>query len=598
MLFCLFAEDNLIFAPEAFTQFVRTQTRPDGSDLAAKLNELFDWLNNPLADGSVADTDWRYGFRYVNGGLFAERLGFPIFTKAMREALSICCDFQWAKISPAVFGSLFQGVLQDRARRQQGAHYTSERDIMKVIRSLFLDDLRSEWERLQADRSIQGNGVLDYVSNWYAKACQFIQGTRIPVAFVSTNSITQGEQAGLLWNHLFQHFGIKILFAHRTFAWASESRGKAHVHVVIVGFGMFDNPNKGIYDYETNDGEPTVTIVRNISPYLVAGPDRAVATLSFPLCEVPKMSWGNKPTDGGHFLLTPQERMELISAEPDAAQLIRPYMGGQDFLNNQERYCLWLKDAAPGLLRRLPGVMARVEAVRTFRLASRAPTTRAFASHPTLFRQIAQPDGDYLAVPEVSSENRRYIPIAYVSREVICANTVQFIPGATHFHFGVLTSAMHMAWMRAVCGRLKSDYRYSNALVYNNFPWPNPTAEQRARVETCAAAVLAAREPHLPPRGMSTLADLYDPLTMPPALSKAHADLDRAVERCYRAEPFHSDRERVEHLFRLYEQLTAPLLPASPRTKMRRQTAATTGPRPRRARTPGLPKAPPSSEAP
>ena len=767
VLFCLFAEDTGIFAPDAFTQFVRTQTRPDGSDLSAKLNELFDWLNNPLADGSVADTDWRYGFRYVNGGLFAERLGFPVFTKAMRDALSFCCDFEWAKISPAVFGSLFQGVLEDRARRQQGAHYTSERDIMKVLRSLFLDDLRDEWERLQADRStrrranieafhsklaglqfldpacgcgnflvlayrelraleldvvktlyvgrfgteekvaqqtfqthdfsklvgvnvdqfhgieysewpvriaevalwlmdhqmnteaaglfgrpfdrlplkssphivcgnalridwndvlpkencsfvmgnppfvghhyqsaeqkqdqdlvlsaIQGNGVLDYVSNWYAKACQYIRGTRIPVGLVSTNSITQGEQAGLLWNHLFQHYGIKILFAHRTFAWSSESRGKAHVHVVIVGFAAFDVKEKLIYDYEAANGEPTVSVVANISPYLVAGPDTALSNRSEPLCAVTKMRWGSKATDGGLFVFTALEKSHFLLKEPDAARWFRPYYCAEDFIHGESRWCLWLKEIAPHELQALPEVKRRVEGVRDFRSKSKADATRKYAQFSTLFRQISQPDSDYLLIPRVSSERRPYIPIGFVSKSAI-AGDVQIVPDATVFEFGILTSALHMSWTRTVAGRLKSDFRYGKDIVYNNYPWPNPTPEQRARVEACAAAVLAAREPHLPPRGMSTLADLYDPLTMPPELTKAHTDLDRAVERCYRPEPFHSDRERVEHLFRLYEQLTAPLLPASPRTKVRRsQTAATTSPRPRRARTPGLPEAP------
>ena len=437
--------------------------------------------------------------------------------------------------------------------------------------------------------AIQGNGVLDYVCNWYVKAAQYMQGAHTPAAFVSTNSITQGEQAGLLWNHLFQHYHIKIHFGHRTFAWASEARGMAHVHVVIVGFGVFDVTNKRIYEYETTTEEPTVTTAANISPYLVEGPDRAVTNRTEPLCDVPKMSWGNKPTDGGHLLLSPAERQELIAAEPDVAMLIRPYMGGQDFLNSQERYCLWLKDIPPSELRRHPSILTRIEAVRAFRLASKAATTRAYAQYPTLFRQIAQPETDYLAVPEVSSENRSYIPIAYVLHNVICSNTVQFVAGATLYHLAILTSAIHMAWMRTTCGRLKSDYRYSNTLVYNNFPWPNPNPAQRVKVEEKAQAVLDARAPHLPPRGMSTLADLYNPLTMPPALAKAHAELDKAVEKCYRPEPFHSDRERVEHLFRLYEQLTAPLLPAALRTRSRRTGAPFAQKLPRRGRTPNLP---------
>jgi hypothetical protein len=232
--------------------------------------------------------------------------------------------------------------------------------------------------------------------------------------------------------------------------------------------------------------------------------------------------------------------------------------------------------------------MERVERVREFRVASKAESTRNYAKFPTRFRQIAQPDSDYLAVPEVSSETRPYIPIAFVSQEIICSNTVQFVPNATPFHFGILTSTMHMAWVRQVCGRLKSDYRYSNSLVYNNFPWPNVSAEQRERVEEKARAVLAAREPHLPPRGLGTLADLYDPLAMPPELLRAHTELDCAVEKCYRSEPFHSDRERVEFLFSLYEKLTAPLLPVTPKTRGRRsQTTATTR-QPGKQKTPAL----------
>ena len=781
VLFCLFAEDNLIFQPEAFTQFVRTQTRPDGSDLAAKLNELFDWLNNPLADGSVADTDWRYVFRYVNGGLFAERLGFPIFTKAMREALSFCCDFQWAKISPAVFGSLFQGVLEDRARRQQGAHYTSERDIMKVLRSLFLDDLRSEWERLQADRStrrranieafhsklaglqfldpacgcgnflvlayrelraleidvlktlyvgrfgdeekhaqqsfqthdfsklvgvnvdqlhgieysewpvriaevalwlmdhqmnteaaglfgrpfdrlplkssphivcgnalrvdwndvlpkekcsfvmgnppfvgkkeqnaeqktdmalvwgeIKGTGVLDYVTAWYRRAAEYTLGTTIRVAFVSTNSISQGEQVGTLWEDLFHRFHLKIHFAHRTFPWMSEAKGKAHVHVVIIGFGAGDSPSKRIYDYAAGEDHVAVTAVANINPYLVAAGDITIRTRTEPINGAPLISYGSmmidkdrKPGDDRGLILTARHRAALLAECPALAPFIRLLYGGEEFINGTERWCLWLVDAPPSLIRQSSLLLARIETVRAFRLQSNRPQTKELAATPTLFGEIRQPSTPYLLIPKVSSENRNYIPIGFLQPEHIASGSALIIPGATHYDFGVLTSVMHNAWVRTVAGRMKSDPQYSSNIVYNNYPWPNPTPEQRSKVEACAAAVLAAREPHLPPRGMGTLADLYDPLTMPPALSKAHADLDRAVERCYRPEPFRSDRERVEHLFRLYEQLTAPLLPASPRTKMRRsQTAATTAPRPRRARTSGLPEARHSTEEP
>ena len=281
------------------------------------------------------------------------------------------------------------------------------------------------------------------------------------------------------------------------------------------------------------------------------------------------MSWGNKPTDGGHFLLTPRERDRLVDKEPAAEEFIRPYMGGYDFINGEKRYCLWLVGADAEKLRRLPRVRERIQQVRDFRAASKAESTRRDANFATLFRQIAQPSSDYLAVPEVSSENPPYIPIAFVSKSVICSNTVQFVPDGTNYHFGILTSAMHMAWVRQVCGRLKSDYRYSNTLVYNNFPWPEaPTAKQRKDIENAAHQVLQTRERF----AGATLADLYDPLTMPPALVRAHAQLDRAVDLCYRPQPFENDRQRVEFLFALYEKLTAPLIPAPP--KRRRKSAS------------------------
>jgi len=752
ILFCVFAEDTGIFEPESFTQFIRARTREDGSDLGAQLNQLFDWLNNPKSDTALEDTDPLYGFRYVNGDLFAERLGFPRCTREMRTALLYCCDFQWAKISPAVFGSLFQGVLDERARRQQGAHYTSERDIMKVLRSLFLDELRREFEQLKRDRStrrranleafhkklralkfldpacgcgnflvlayrelrlleievlrelygadqrelnvrdlckvdvdqfhgleyaewpariaevalwlmdhqmnglaaeafgqgfdrlplrasphiVQGNalrldwnavlpreqcsyvmgnppfigakfqgdeqradmdaiagdaensGLLDYVTGWYFQAAEYIRNTRIVVGFVSTNSISQGEQVGVLWNHLFQRHRLKIHFAHRTFAWASEARGKAHVHVVIIGFAAFDITDKRIYDYE--DETPTVVTARNISPYLVEGTDLAIVNRSTPLCDVPQMGIGNKPIDDGNYLFTPEQKAEFLKLEPNARKYFRRWIGSEEFIHGMERWCLWLGDCPPGELRQMPHALERVENVRKFRLASKSAPTRKIADTPTRFHVENMPKRTFLVVPEVSSERRHYIPIGFMKPEILGSNLVKIVANATPFHFGFLSSAMHMAWMRQVCGRLESRYRYSNKLVYNNFPWPTPTPEQRARLEVKAQAVLAAREPHLPPRGLATLADLYDPNTMPRDLLRAHTELDRAVERCYRPEPFHSDRERVEHLFRLYEQLTAPLLPATPKARGRRSQTATTTPRqPRQQRTPGLP---------
>jgi hypothetical protein len=414
--------------------------------------------------------------------------------------------------------------------------------------------------------NIQACGVLDYVCNWYVKAAECIQGTRIVVGLVSTNSITQGEQVGILRSELFGRYRLSISFAHRTFAWASEARGKAHVHVVIIGFSNFNTTHKRIYDYEGGGEKVTISIVKNISPYLIEGSDTVITNRTNPLSDVPKMCWGNKPTDGGHFLLSPDERTQLLKTEPAAKEFIRPYMGGYDFINGQKRYCLWLADGDAEKLRKLPRVMERVERVREFRTASKAESTRRFAKFPTLFRQIAQPDSDYLAVPEVSSESRPYIPIAFVPQKVICSNTVQFVPNATNYHFGILTSSMHMAWVRQVCGRLKSDYRYSNSLVYNNYPWPEaPTAKQSTAVEAAAQGVLDAREKF----PTATLADLYDPLAMPPALVKAHADLDLTVDLCYRPQAFQNDRQRVEFLFALYEKLTAPLI--TPAKKGRRK---------------------------
>jgi hypothetical protein len=387
---------------------------------------------------------------------------------------------------------------------------------------------------------------------------------------VSTNSIAQGEQAGILWSYLFSAYGVKIHFAHRTFSWSSEARGMAHVHVVIIGFGVHDTDGKHIYDH-SDETQIKVLNVRNISPYLVEGSDVAIPNRTTPICDVPKMSWGNKPTDGGHLLLSPEEKRELLKAEPQVEPFIRRYMGGGDFLNGLERYCLWLVGADPVAIRTCHRVMERVERVKQFRAASKAQSTRHYANQPTLFRQISQPASSYLAVPEVSSEARMYIPMAYFGPDVICSNTVQFVPDATLYHFGVLSSSMHMDWMRTVAGRLESRYRYSNTLVYNNFPWPSPSVGQSKAVEAAAQAVLDARAEH----SKATLADLYDPLTMPPNLAKAHATLDAAVDRCYRSEPFVTERERVEYLFALYEKITLPLATGKPAKKPRKKKALT-----------------------
>jgi hypothetical protein len=753
ILFCLFAEDTGIFERESFHLFLENRTAPDGSDLGEKLARLFEVLNTPPEKRQANLDETLATFPYVNGDLFSEHLGFADFNRDMRNALLGCTRNDWSRISPAIFGSLFQSIMQPAARRQIGAHYTSERDILKVIRSLFLDDLRAEFENRKADRStgrrarlgefhdklcnlrfldpacgcgnflviayrelrqleletltqifgkqtemtldeitrlsqvdvdqfygieilewptriaevalwlmdhqmnlkvseafgqlyqrlplkksptivcgnalrldwkkvlapancsyVLGNppfvgakfqaeeqradmrtvagdvenvGLLDYVTGWYFKAADYIQGTSIVVGFVSTNSISQGEQVGVLWNPLFQHFGLKIAFAHRTFAWQSEARGKAHVHVVIVGFATFDATNKRIYDYEAE--KSTVITAKNISPYLVEGSEFAITNRAKPICVVPEMGIGNKPIDDGNYLFTPEQKAAFLSEEPKAKEFFRRFLGAEEFINGIERWCLWLGDCPPEKLRLMPLALERVENVRKFRLASKSTPTRKIAGRPTRFHVENMPRKNYLLIPRVSAELRKYIPMGFVAPKFISSDATLIIQNATLFHFGILSSTMHMAWVRQVCGRLKSDYRYSASLVYNNFPWPNTNSQQRGRVAAKAQAVLAQRQLHLPPRGHATLADLYDPLSMPSELLRAHEELDRAVEKCYRSEPFHSDRERVEFLFSLYEKLTAPLLPVTPKGRAHRQQDTTKTQRPARARTPVLP---------
>jgi hypothetical protein len=404
---------------------------------------------------------------------------------------------------------------------------------------------------------VKGGGVLDYVTAWYFKAAEYIQGTRIQVGFVSTSSISQGEQVGILWNELFNRYHLRIHFAHRTFAWESEARGKAHVHVVIIGFGAFDTSGRRIYDYDPESEKVTVSPAKNISPYLVEGGDVVVLSRSAPISQVPEIVFGSMPNDGGHLILTDKEKTLLLNKEPAAHKFIRPFLGSEEFINGGPRSCLWLKDASPAEFRALPEVMKRVEGVRKHREASPRKTTRELAKTPMLFGEIRQPSGKYLAIPKTSSERRLYIPMAFLDSRVIASTELFSMSEAALFHFGVLSSAMHMAWVRQVCGRLESRYRYSASLVYNNFPWPDaPSAKRRDAVEAAAQAVLDARNAFPD----ATLGDLYDPLAMPPALVKGHADLDRAVDRCYRSQPFESDRQRVEYLFVLYEKLTAPLV--------------------------------------
>lgn len=726
ILFCLFAEDTGAFEQDSFAEIIKERTSEDGSDLGIKLAQIFETLDSPGGKRQKALDEALAGLPYVNGQLFSGRLTLAATTSVQRAALIKCCDFDWSKISPAIFGSLFQGVMEPAERRALGAHYTSEENILKVIKPLFLDELRAEFaaiksgpergreQKLQAfhvklsglrffdpacgcgnfliityrelrnletevlkalhpieqrdgqlitdvsllskvsvdqfygieieefpsqiarvamwlmdhvanvelgyafGRSftrlplvraaniVHGNalridwrnvvqpescsyllgnppfighqwrtaeqkqdmeyvwgdhgryGRLDFVTAWYRKAADFIVPT-VRCAFVSTNSISQGEQVGILWGELFKR-GIKIHFAHRTFVWESEARGAAHVHCVIIGFGL-ENPSEKLlydYDHDPKGNSPIISKCSNISPYLIAGPDLVLPSRTEQPQGMPHMTKGSQPTDGGFLILSDDERLDLVTREPIAQQWVRPYMGGEDFINGKTRWCLWLKDVSPSDLRKSSVVMKRIEGVRSSRLESPTKSVRDMANSPTVFTQDRQPNERYLVVPEVSSEARRYIPMGFLAPEVIASNKLQMLPGASLFHFGVMCSVMHMAWLKVVGGRLKSDYSYAPA-VYNNYPWPKVSPEQVAAVEHAAQAVLDARALFLAPNGDSTLADLYDPVAMPPELSRAHAALDRAVERCYRKEAFSSDRERVELLFALYEKHASPL---------------------------------------
>ncbi|MBC7366452.1 MAG: class I SAM-dependent DNA methyltransferase [Undibacterium sp.] len=722
VLFCLFAEDTGIFEWNSFTRFVEASSR-DGVDLGQRLAKLFQTLDEPAEKRTTKLTPEFAAFPYINGGLFAERIDIAATDGKQRAALLACCRFDWSRISPGIFGSLFQGVMDKKERRAKGAHYTSEENIRRVLDPLFLDDLRAEFAKLRTasgrkkfleqfhDRlaalrfldpacgcgnflvvayrelralelevlqAIYGNqlplgldvgdlarlnvdqfygieleefpaliaetalwltdhqvnmafskafgrhysriplkksptivhgnalrldwwkillpeqcsyvfgnppfigkqyqtaaqkadmaevfgdfgniGDLDYVVSWFVKTATYIRGYPIRCAFVATNSITQGEQVPVAWGLLLHKHHLKIHFAHRTFAWANEASGKAQVHVVIIGFGHLDVAIKRLYEYDANGHQTECHGTLPIGPYLTPGSESFVIKRREPLAPVPEMRCGNKPSDGGHFIFTDRERADFLDREPGAKKFFRRFTGSEEFINGGMRWCLWLKDAAVQELRALPEVMQRVEAVRDFRLASTAKPTRAAANRPREFFFMSQPEKKFIAIPEVSSERRTYIPIGFLAPAIVPSNKIYIVAEPSLFLFGVLSSAMHMAWVRTISGRLKSDFQYSASMVYNTFPWPEPTPAQRTAIEKTAQAVLDTRAPRL--AAGASLADLYDPLAMPAELLKAHQALDRAVDKSYRAAVFTSERERVEFLFARYEQLTAPLAPA------------------------------------
>lgn len=389
-------------------------------------------------------------------------------------------------------------------------------------------------------------GKIDYVAGWYFKAAQYMAGTNIHAAFVSTNSITQGEQVPDIWKPMVERFNTHIDFAYRTFVWDSEANNKAHVHCVIIGFsdGANTNTNKVIYD------GAGYSPAKNINTYLLDGPNVFITSRNKPLCDVPEMIYGNKPTDGGAFFLTEEEFDDVKRNSPEDAQYIHQVLGATEFINGRKRYCLWLDGVSPAVIKSSQFIMNRIQAVKAFREASPKAATQKSAATPSLFQEIRQPKGEYIIVPRHSSQTRRYIPIGFVSPDVIVNDAVQIIPNANIYDFGILTSNVHMAWMRAICGRIKSDYRYSKDVVYNNFPWPSPTSEQKSKIEQTAQSILDARA--LYPD--SSLADLYDPLTMPVELQKAHTANDRAVMEAYGFSTKMSEMDCVAALMKLYQR--------------------------------------------
>lgn len=732
ILFCMFADDTGIFMPRsAFEDFIRTRTAEDGSDLAPWLNQIFQTLNTP-EDKRLRNLDEQMAaLPYVNGKLFAEFLPQASFDRAMRATLLACCELDWGGISPAIFGSLFQGIMDAAVRRNLGAHYTSEKNIQKVIGPLFMDDLWAEFERVKTQKAklvafheklgslnffdpacgcgnflvisyrelrllelevikrlhgsdqqqlsmdavdqyvkvdvdqfhgieieewpaqiarvamwlmdhqmnllvgktfgqavvriplvksanvVHGNalrldwesviaadccsfvfgnppfvgakymddqqrsdvakvfadipngGLLDFVAAWYIKAARYA-GDQTRCAFVSTNSICQGEQVSALWGWMLSK-GLSIDFAHRTFRWSNEAKGVAAVHCVIIGFSRVGTADKRLFEYTDGIGEPVEIKAKHINPYLVDAVDVLLSNRSEPLCDVPRIGIGNKPIDGGHYLFTAEEKAEFIAREPASEKWFRRWLGSREFINGLERWCLWLGECPPGELRSMPECLKRVEAVRQFRSQSKSAPTRKIADTPTRFHVENIPLSPYLLIPEVSSERRKFIPIGFIGPETLSSNLVKIARNASLCDFGVVTSTMHMAWTRTVCGRLKSDYRYSVGIVYNNFPWPlDANEKQQEAISAAAQGILDARA-KFPD---ATLADLYDPLSMPPALAKAHQSLDKAVDAAYvpsgGKKSWATEAERVAFLFEQYQRITSLIPPEKPKGRKKK----------------------------
>ena len=723
IVFCLYAEDADVFGKHLMFHDYLNAHKDDARTALIKLFKILDTPANERTGEWAYESDDLLAFPYVNGGLFRDES--VIIPKITPEIVKLILDkasegFDWSKISPTIFGAVFESTLNPETRRSGGMHYTSIENIHKVIDPLFLDDLHKEFEQIieinelrkqkpkleafqnklakltffdpacgsgnfltesylslrrlenkvilqltgigkgnyqgqlimvDADNPVkvsisnffgieindfavtvaktalwiaesqmleetkkivlheidflplktnanivEGNalridwesvvpksqlnyimgnppfvgarimneaqkqdvldvfgkdwknvGNLDYVCCWYKMATEMMSGTSIRTALVSTNSVSQGETVANLWKPLFES-GVHIDFAHRTFRWDSEAKIKAHVHCVIIGFSIAkNNKPKALY---TSD---RLQIVKNINGYLIDADNVFVESRNKALCDVPDIGIGNKPIDGGNYLFTKEEKDDFIKQEPMSEKYFRLWYGSQEFINRSPRYCLWLGECSPAELRQMPNCMKRIEAVRNFRLSSTSAGTVKLAEKPTHFHVENMPSSTYIVVPKVSSEKRRYVPMGLLTPDILCSDLVFVIPNATLYHFGVLTSNVHMAWVRAVCGRLKSDYRYSKDVVYNNFPWPTPSEEQKAKIEATAQAILDARA--LYPD--SSLADLYDELTMPPELRKAHQENDRAVMNAYGFSiKDTTESSCVAELMKMYKRLT------------------------------------------
>jgi len=729
ILFLLFAEDTTIFNKQQFQDYIEQRSNVDGSDLAAKLQELFQVLNTPKENRFKNLDEQLADFPYVNGKLFEEILPTASFDSHMRQALLNCCYIDWSKISPAIFGSMFQSVMNPKERRNLGAHYTSETNILKLIKPLFLDELWKEfesvkdnknklpefhkklstlkfldpacgcgnflvityrelrllefevlkalnksgqtfldisqilwinvdqfsgieyeefpariaevamwlidhqmnmlvssefgqyfvrlplkksakivhgdaletnWENVvsknelsyiignppfigskimkqsQRDQIVKefdnagGSGVLDYVTGWYIKAAKYIQNTKIKVAFVSTNSIVQGEQTSILWGQLMNKYKIKIHFAHRTFKWNNEAKGNAAVFCVIVGFANYDTANKSIFEYEDIKGEAHELKAKNINAYLIDANNIFINSKSNPICKTPEIGIGNQPIDGGHYLFSNDEKNEFINKEPLSEKYFYKWIGGDEFLNNKDRWCLYIGNANPSELKNLPYVIEKIKLVREFRLNSQRKSTLKLAQTPTKFQGENIPINDYLVMPEIALNKRKYFTVGYVSKDILSSNLVKIMPNGNLYHFGIMSSFMFITWFKSVGGQLGNQHRFSKDIVYNNFPWPeNPSEKAIKSIEEKAQKVLDARQ-QFP---NSSLADLYDPLTMPPALIKAHNELDKAVDLAYRPQAFTSEANRMVFLFELYEKYTADLFTKEKTQKAKKTTA-------------------------